>query len=61
MDAKMKEEVQKEVDEEFNKYLKEHKKDKKEIFINWYKVLAIFIMVSSIILTILCIVVIVTS
>ena len=61
MDAKMKQEVQKEVDEEFDKYLKDHKKNRKDRYINWYKVLAIFIMSTSILLTILCIYVVITS
>jgi len=61
MDAKMRKEVDQEVDEKFNKYLEEHKKDKKGKMINWYKILAIFIMASSLLLAALSIYVLVTS
>ena len=49
MEAKMREEVNKEVDEEFEKYLKDKRanapKEKKQF--DWYKALAIFIMLCS--------------
>ncbi len=48
----MKKEIQKEVDEEFEKYLKEEAKNKKKKFeIDWYKILAVLIMAVGLIST----------
>ena len=46
-------EIDKEVEEEFSKYMKDKKKNTKEkVEIDWYKILAIFIMALGILSTV---------
>jgi hypothetical protein len=58
MEAKMREEVDKEVEEEFNKYLKDNasKRPKEKKQMNWYAVLAISIMALSFLIFLLSII-----